>query len=354
MQNQRVDKRRILLFLPLFLLPLLAMAFYALGGGHPVTAGSPGLTKGINTVLPDAQFKKEVPTDKMGIYNLVKGDSTRVGHSEVQAISANLGYPDAGDGQAKQINAKLAAINQVVNSRQVAPAAAVMAPVGVRSADAGSGKEVARLESLMKNMQQSGGQGDPEMAQLNTLMDKILDAQNPGRAKDRLSRVSARIKPDSLFKAIPAVVEGTQKVTEGSVVKLRLLDTVVLNGQTLPKGQLIFGLAALSNQRLNLEIKNIRVGNAIVPVNLTVFDKTDAMPGINAPEALIGNAVGGGADNALQNMQFMGMDQSLSVQAAGAGIDAAKSLFSKKIRRIKVKLKGGYPLLLRDNTKKNH
>jgi hypothetical protein len=60
------------------------------------------------------------------------------------------------------------------------------------------------------------------------------------------------------------------------------------------------------------------------------------------------------ADNALQNMQFMGMDQSLGVQAAGAGIDAAKSLFSKKVRRIKVKLKGGYPLLLRDNTKKIH
>jgi hypothetical protein len=295
MTNQRVDKRRILLFLPLLLLPFMALAFYALGGGHPAVADGAGSTKGINTVLPDAQFKKEVPTDKMAIYNLTKNDSIRMGHSEVQAIAGNLGYPDAGDGQAKQINAKLAAINKVVNTPYIVPKAEPAAVVGpIRPADAANSRDVARLESLMKNMQQSGGQGDPEMAQLNTLMDKILDAQNPGRVKDRLSKGAVGRKPDSLFKAIPAVVEGNQKVTEGSVVKLRLLDTVLLNGQCIPKGQLIYGLAALSNQRLNLEIKNIRLGNAIVPVNLTVFDQRDAMPGINAPEALIGNAVGSG------------------------------------------------------------
>jgi Conjugative transposon, TraM len=46
---------------------------------------------------------------------------------------------------------------------------------------------------------------------------------------------------------------------------------------------------------------------------------------------------------------MIGFDQSLATQVAGAGLDAAKSLLNKKVRRIKVKLKAGYPILLRDN-----
>jgi hypothetical protein len=48
----------------------------------------------------------------------------------------------------------------------------------------------------------------------------------------------------------------------------------------------------------------------------------------------------------------MGIDQGLTTQFAGAGLDAAKSLFTKRLKRIKQKLKAGYPVLLRDNTKK--
>ncbi len=98
------------------------------------------------------------------------------------------------------------------------------------------------------------------------------------------------------------------------------------------------------------------MGNAIIPVNITVFDQQDSMIGLYAPEAVITDGISGGADNALQSMQFVGgMDQSLGVQAAGAGITAAKGLFSKKVQRIKVKLDNGRAILLRDNTKKyNH
>ena len=63
-----------------------------------------------------------------------------------------------------------------------------------------------------------------------------------------------------------------------------------------------------------------------------------------------GGAAGGGADNAISNMQFLSMDQSLATQAAAGGITAAKGLFSKKVRKVKVHLKNGEPILLRDNS----
>jgi len=52
-------------------------------------------------------------------------------------------------------------------------------------------------------------------------------------------------------------------------------------------------------------------------------------------------------------MELMSMDESMGAQAATAGINAAKGLFSKKIKRVKGKLKGGHQLLLRVNKNNN-
>ena len=85
-----------------------------------------------------------------------------------------------------------------------------------------------------------------------------------------------------------------------------------------------------------------------MPVDLSVYDM-DAMAGIRAPDAITEDAMRSGTDNAIQSMQLMSMDQSLATQAAGAGVEAAKTLFGKKVKHIKVTLKDGYPVLLRNN-----
>jgi conjugative transposon TraM protein len=187
---------------------------------------------------------------------------------------------------------------------------------------------------------------------LNSMLDKIVAIQNPGMAQPA-TKPELPVKKDSAFKAIPAVIEGRQKVVQGGMVKLRLLDTIVLKNITIPKGQLLFGSCNITNQRLLLDIKNIRLGDAIIPVDLSVFS-LDGLIGIDAPEAELGEAAGNGVGNGVQSMQFLGMDESLGVQAAGAGIDAAKGLLNKKVKRIKVKLKDGQRILLRNNQLKNH
>jgi hypothetical protein len=350
-QHKKVDKRKLFVFLLIPIWLFGALAFYALGGGKGIDTKNKTASKGINTELPGAQFKKGEPTDKLDIYNQADRDSVKTGNNAVADVADKLGFNPADDPQTRQINEKLAAINKQIAAPVVA-AATSYAPVQPSAApDVSVSKDVAKLESLMKNMQQSGAE-DPEMKELNGMMDKILQIQNPELVKQSLKRENA-VVPDSLFKAIPAIISRDQKVSDGAVVELRLLDTVIVNGQVIPKNHKIYGLASISNQRLNLEIKNVGLGTSIVPVNFTVFDAKDSMIGINAPEAELGGAVGTGSSNALQSMQLLSMDQSLGVQAAGAGIEAAKGLLSKKIKRIKVKLKSGYPLLLRDNTRKN-
>ncbi len=46
------------------------------------------------------------------------------------------------------------------------------------------------------------------------------------------------------------------------------------------------------------------------------------------------------------------MSDNIGVQAAGAGLEAAKSLFSKKVKLIKVTVKAGYKVMLKDDKQK--
>lgn len=348
MKRNKVDKRKILLLLPVVFLFFAGLAFYLFTAGKATSLAEEIKPKGINASLPDAQFKIDKPEDKMSIYQLSENDSTADGG--IEAVAGRLGFGTAEDPQAAKIKEKLAAINREINS-PIVPAKSPNEAVrrnGYSTVEAPLSKDVAKLESLMKNMQ-SPPEDDPEMRQLNSLMDKIMAVQNPEMAKQTYFKIAAE-GTDSLFQAIPAVIANNQKAVQGSVVELRLLDTVKINGQLIPKGHAVFGLAEFSNQRLNLQIKNIRLGTSVIPVKLTVFDKRDAMPGINAPEALLNDAIANGSSGAISSIGITGFD--LTTQIAGAGLDAAKSLFNKKIKRVKQKLKAGYPLLLRDNTKK--
>lgn len=336
-------QRKFLLVLPLLVLPFLTMAFWALGGGQTpsqIVAGNTGL----DVNLPEAQFRDKESKDKMAVYQAARHDTAQDGVSP--AFLQSLGLENASsqnaesivtpDDQAEEIQAKLFQLNKQLSQPQAAP----------QQAAAYDELEPQRVKQLKKMMRSMNGQSppDPEMQQLNSMLEKIQAIQNPSAVKSK-NAVAENVKP---FRAIPAIIDGKQKVADGASVKLKLADTATIKNQLLPKGQEIYGSCQITNQRLLLNIENIRLDKQIIPVNLTVFS-LDGMPGIPAPEAELGGAAGIGADNAIQSMQFLSMDQSLGAQAAAGGINAAKGLFNKKIKKIKVKLKDEFPVLLKIN-----
>jgi hypothetical protein len=340
MERKQKDKRKALLALPLLLIPFMALAFYAMGGG----TGNNQLVlanKGINATLPDAAFKTEDPTDKLGVYNL-KGKDTST--NQIADVVDRLGFSTDQDQQTDQIKQKLQELDKEIN--RPAENSIKTGSNRTNSQSESMKGDVERLEMLMKSMQ-SGKGSDPEMEQLNAMLQSIMDIQHPERVREKYINQIID-SPDSLFKAIPAIVVDNQRVVQGTTIKLQLLDSVKLNGQVIPKGQLIYGICNIANQRLLLDVKTIRLGNRIVPVDLTIYS-LDGIRGIEAPEALLTDAINGGSDDAVRNLQFMTLDQSMGAQIAGAGIETAKNLFSKKVRRIKVKLKANHPILLRNN-----
>ena len=337
-------QRKFYLVLPLLVIPFLTMAFWALGGGkadHDTIA----IGKGLDTDLPEAQFREKERNDKLAVYQAAQRDSARDGISPaflnaMGMTNSNPPHPDsvAGtDEQANQIQSKLDQLNREINAPQAAPD-----PVSYNEPEPA---QLKRLNKLMKQAGHNGGSAeDPELRQLDRMLDKLQAIQNPGSVPP-VKTSPENAKP---FRAIPAAIDGKQRVADGAAVQLKLTDTATIKGQLLQKGQLLFGSCQITNQRLLLNIKNIRIGDQIIPVNLVVYSQ-DGMQGIPAPEAELSGVAASNADQALQSMQLMSMDQSIGAQAAASGINAAKDLFSKKVKKIKVKLKDEYPVLLKLN-----
>jgi conjugative transposon TraM protein len=245
--------------------------------------------------------------------------------------------------------------------------------------------QVSKLETMMQGMNESGSE-DPEMKQLGNTLDKILDIQHPERVKDKLKEKSLQQKEvvfavstqpvenniglldtgkrnslnsvgfysiqnknamDEVASAIEAIVPENQLLVNGAVIKLRLLTSIYVNGMLIPKNNLVSAIASLNDERLEAEITAIRFNNSLFPVKLEVYD-LDGLPGIYIPGAITRDVAKQSADNGLQLMELTSVDPSLKAQAAAAGINTVKSLLSKKVKQVKVMVKAGYKVLLRD------
>ena len=67
--SQRLLRRRkLLMILPIVVIPFITLLFWALGGGKPNNARTQPLQKGFNMNLPGAYLKEDKALDKMSYY----------------------------------------------------------------------------------------------------------------------------------------------------------------------------------------------------------------------------------------------------------------------------------------------
>lgn len=79
----------------------------------------------------------------------------------------------------------------------------------------------------------------------------------------------------------------------------------------------------------------------------------DGIAGIYIPGAINRDVAKSSADRSIQTLGVASLNDSWGSQVAGAGIEAAKSLLSKKVKLIKVVVKAGYQVLLYDEKQRN-
>lgn len=422
-----IQRRRFLMVLPLLVTPFVTMIFWSLGGGKGSLVQAAVLTDHLNASLPEAHFGTREVWDKLSLYEIAERDSARFNEarendpyfdlitfetqqpgdtSKENENSLILSFPHKEkvpvDPNEEKVNRKLEELYQEINKPQSTSGKTESKQSGVPQTDKQFTDDVDRLEAMMSVMQDTG-EPDPEMQQIEGVLDKLLDVQHPERVKERLrtqndernasayavspseemenisllkgSRTSVEIDTamflqqlagfsdangffglddDRLVEkidpsAIEAVIHDTQQLVAGSTVRIRLINAVEINGKQIPQDQFIYGVCSINGERLQISINGVRNGNSILPVSLSVYD-LDGLEGIYIPGAIARDAAKQASDNALQNMQLMSVDPSLGAQATVAGVEAAKGMFSKKAKMIKVTVKAGYHILLKDTS----
>jgi len=404
MQKDKRKKRIALLILVAFILFILSLGSWWLFSNKDNSTDKISNSKGqaFNTKLPDANLK-ESGKNKLEIYMQAEKDSAKLKEQEKKdAFEKRLYNPGPPDDDVfadeyppkktkrepsyrtrssveqneKKVNDRLeklyAAINDKNETNDNTPFTGQRDKYG-----SGYDNNIAQLEKLLQQVQHADADSNPEMKQVESMLDKVLDIQHPERVKERLSKNITKQKENVFLVAIsntdsvvtgsqnafwgfqeepsittdegatiPVVVHQDQILQDGSVIKLRLLRDIYINGNRIPKDNFLFGECSLGDQRLLIQFNSIAFNNVIYPVKLTAYD-TDGNEGMYIPGAIGRDAAKNGINDAIQQMQLATLNPTVGAQAATAGIQAAQNLLSKKIKRVQVTVKAGHKLLLK-------
>ncbi|KIO54337.1 conjugative transposon protein TraM [Flavobacterium hibernum] len=374
--------------------------------------------KGFNLKLPNANLKEGLPLDKMNYYDLAAIDSAKLDElikKDPNYLSQSFQIDSTEDSSAvtrrkernglnksvyrdpneEKVHQKLEALQKVINTPVPIPEQNkdyIKNPKSNQTAM--HSNDVDRLEQMMQSMNDGQESQDPELKELGGMLESILDIQHPNRVQEKLKKASQAERgqiftistkeqedpvsslqnktvnhtesglnrfysldepeyDDLMQNTVEAIIHETQTIVNGSIVKFRLMNDIFINGVKIVKDNFLFGTASLKGERLTINISSIRYSNSLFPVDLSVYDM-DGLVGIYIPGAINRDVAKASADRSMQTLGVASLDDSWGAQAAGAGIEAAKSLLSKKVKLVKVVVKAGYKVLLHDEKQKQN
>ena len=144
---------------------------------------------------------------------------------------------------------------------------------------------------------------------------------------------------------IKAMIDKTTKAHEGTRLRFKLLDDVVIKNTTLKKGTYLYGtVTGFGQQRVMATITSILIGDKFVKVTLSVFDN-DGMEGFYVPESAFRDMMKDAGAQAMQsNISFesdgYGLSgEALALQALQNMYQSASSAISGNIRKNKARIK---------------
>ena len=325
-----LKRNKPLLFLPLVLIPFIVLIFYVLGGGEKKEKEEQKqkeqqVAKGANYTLPDAD-KSVAIYDKMDNYSSKKEATTSHDYNiagETDSTSEESLEEETLTEEKLLSGKKNLYKNDPVPELNADVSTDLMAHIRQKEKKVREDLENSQAESKSQNEDAGSNQAEKDKRDSNDQkgstsmaptgieeLDKVF-RQNSRLAKQndslnfRIKETSAKnekleaeknkrstleksgksgFKPkDTAVPVIEAEVYETTMVLTGNRVKLRLLEEAWLNGVKIPVNTFLYGICEVSNERLQIEILQIPVGEKFVPVEVTVCD-LDGLPGLYVPD----------------------------------------------------------------------
>ena len=319
-----LKRNKPLLFLPLILIPFVVLIFYILGGGtlakkesqNPAKNDS---VKGANYSLPEADRN-------IGIVDKMESAQSNKELTETRDYDI-LGEKDSLDNANSFSDSEL---NPAENSNQdqSCQSAGLNADVSNNLLSHIRQREVQAREDLIKSQKETPRNKEelPEPKTGSTVPDKTSErtlnptgideldqifrqnqqlvrkndslslylkeatAKNEKTEAEKNKRFTLEKQGKSGFSskqsAVPVIeaeVYETATVLSGNRVKLRLMEDTWLLGTKIPKNTFLYGICEVTNERLQIEIRQIPLGEKFVPVEITVCD-LDGLPGLYVPD----------------------------------------------------------------------
>ena len=387
-----LNKNWPLLFFPFMVIPFIILIFYILGGGSAPASERKEVkpTKGkvaINYRLPEADRTIGIVDKMEAVQAQTQSYGTQDYHIGAENTSAvvtsekGLTEPDQAQNQedtsrsGRSDNSDSGASDQLMahirkqeaqvklELRQASGDTTVCAKGEVvKNANQSSATDNSNLQTDLKSLTANVNHSTTGIQEIDELFDRslALARQNDSlnyklqEANTRQEQQTAaeathhftldRGKNNSLASkktsdlaepttgAIPAEIYETATVLTGNRVKIRLLEDTRLNGRMIPRNTFIYGICRSDNERLQIEVQQIQLGDQFIPVKITVCD-LDGLPGLYVPDnpsRKITKEVGNGA-NTSSMVGFTGNP------LAYAGVQAADRAARSVLQVIKQK-----------------
>ena len=199
--------------------------------------------------------------------------------------------------------------------------------------------ELARIEA--RRLAQEASEKQKENAPI-----EVVKASNLTHTK--FNTVSSYSSDASDSPLIKAMIDKTTKSTDGTRLRFKLLDDVIVDDVKLLKGSYLYGtVTGFGTQRVKANVTSILAGSRFLKVDLSVYDIA-GMEGFYVPESsfreFVQNAAAGVASQQIQFTNNTGMSdginaEALALQALQNIYQAGSSAISRNVKKNKAKIK---------------
>lgn len=197
------------------------------------------------------------------------------------------------------------------------------------------------------------GEEDPNPNAVSVLDEDAENQTVVKKKKDDSEYFNTLSENDPESHLIKAIIDEEVKATEGSRVRLRLLDDIEIGDIPLKKGSYLYAtMSGFSKQRAKGKVESIMIGDELFKVSLTIFD-TDGLEGLYVPGSQFMETVKDVGSSAMQsnmNLNEGGGYGNNIEQFAMQGLQNAyrrtSNAISKAIKKNKVRLKYGTQVFL--------
>lgn len=199
--------------------------------------------------------------------------------------------------------------------------------------------EIARLEAqkmAQANLEKQKGSEPIEVVKASNLTHSKFNTVNS---------IGSEASDSPLIKAM---IDKTTKSTDGTRLRFKLLDDVIVDDVKLLKGSYLYGtVTGFGTQRVKANVTSILAGSRFLKVDLSVYD-IDGMEGFYVPESsfreFVQNAAAGVANQQIQFTNNTGMSdginaETLALQALQNIYQAGSSAISRNVKKNKAKIK---------------